>query len=164
MLVTYHACPNDCILYRNTQRYDHSKLECCPTCQSPCYDNQGHARKKFHYYPVEQHFQRIFGDAEISKIIQSHIKATSTMTNQKVMRGIQDSPCFRALFSASGYFGGNHRGLVLQLSSDGVSPFDASQYSMWPTVISVLNLPKKVRNLYSNIMLVGIVPGFDKSA
>ena len=106
----------------------------------------------------------MFGDAKISKIMQSHIKATSTMTNQKVMRDIQDSPCFRALFSGNGYFGGNHRGLVLQLSSDGVSPFDVGQYSMWPIVISVLNLPKKVRNLYSNIMLVGIVPGFDKSA
>ena len=28
----YHACPNDCILFRKTDRYDYSALKNCPKC------------------------------------------------------------------------------------------------------------------------------------
>ena len=30
---------------------------------------------------------------------------------------------------------------------------------MWPIMLTVLNLPKRIRNLFSNMMLVGIIPG-----
>ena len=31
-------------------------------------------------------------------------------------------------------------------------------YSMWPIMLNLLNLPRKIRNLFSSILLVGIVP------
>ena len=41
------------------------------------------------------------------------------------------------------------------------NPFqkDHVTYSMWPIVLTVLNLPSDVRHLFSNFMLVGIIPG-----
>lgn len=67
----------------------------------------------------------------------------------------------RALFLLLGGFAsGDPRGMLLQLSTDGVNPFSCNKvsYSMWPIMLSVLNLPRNVRNLFGNVMLAGIVP------
>ena len=50
--------------------------------------------------------------------------------------------------------------MLLQLSTDGVNPFSSNKvsYSMWPIMLSVLNLPRNIRNLFQNIMLARIVP------
>lgn len=50
--------------------------------------------------------------------------------------------------------------MLLQLSTDGVNPFSCNKvaYSMWPIMLSILNLPRNVRSLFGNIMLAGIVP------
>lgn len=60
-----------------------------------------------------------------------------------------------------GFFQGDSRGLFLQLSTDGVNPFSGNKvvYSMWPVMLTVLNLPKRLRNLFANMLLVGIIPG-----
>lgn len=57
-----------------------------------------------------------------------------------------------------GVFGGDPRGIALALCTDGVNPFAHNRvvYSMWPIMLTLLNLPWK---LFSNILLVGIVPG-----
>ena len=38
-----------------------------------------------------------------------------------------------------------------------VNPFSGNKvvYSMWPVMSTVLNLPKRLRNLFSNMLLVG---------
>lgn len=50
--------------------------------------------------------------------------------------------------------------MLLKLSTDGVYPFSCNKvaYSMWPIMLSVLNLPRNVRSLFGNIMLAGKVP------
>lgn len=60
----------------------------------------------------------------------------------------------------TGIFGGDHRGVSLALCTDGVNPFAHNQvvYSMWPIMLTLLNLPQRLRNLFANILLVGIVP------
>ena len=37
----YHACPNDCILFRKTDRYDYTKLKKCPKCNESRYAANG---------------------------------------------------------------------------------------------------------------------------
>jgi len=48
----------------------------------------------------------------------------------------------------------------LALCTEGVNPFNHNKvtYSMWPIMLTILNLPRKVRNHLGNILLVGIVP------
>ena len=43
----------------------------------------------------------------------------------------------------------------------GIIPFqkDYVTYSMWLIVLAILDVPRNVRQLFSNLMLVGIVPG-----
>ena len=45
--------------------------------------------------------------------------------------------------------------MLLQLSTDGVNPFSCNKvaYSMWPIMLSMLNLPRNVRSLFGNIIL-----------
>jgi len=49
----YHACPNDCILFRKTDRYDYTKLKKCPKCDESRYAANGQPRRRFLYLNSE---------------------------------------------------------------------------------------------------------------
>lgn len=55
---------------------------------------------------------------------------------------------WKTAYASSGLFQGDPRGLSVQLSTDGVTPFSANKicYSMWPIMLSVLNWPKYCRS------------------
>ena len=102
----------------------------------------------------------MFRNASISQVIQSHADNRDACEDSSVMRDIHDSPSWKQAFSEEGFCNGDLRGMLLQLSTDGVNPFSSNKvnYSMWPIMLTVLNLPRNVRNLFENIMLAGIVP------
>ena len=77
------------------------------------------------------------------------------------MYDIYDSPSWKEAFKSRGLFAGDKRGIGLALCTDGVNPFSHQRvaYSMWPIMLSLLNLPRIIRNLFENIILVGIIPG-----
>ena len=77
------------------------------------------------------------------------------------LNDIIGSKSWNKAYSQQGFFKGEKRGVSAQLSTDGVNPFSSNKvvYSMWPIMLTVLNLPKRIRNLFSNMMLVGIIPG-----
>ena len=81
------------------------------------------------------------------------------------MWDIQDSPVWKEIYSEDGYFMGNNNGVSFALEMDGVNPFHnvGIQYSMTPLMLTLLNLPRNVRNQFGNIFLVGIIPGNDCS-
>ena len=49
---TYHVCPNDCVLFCETTRYDYSKLVSYPVCGTKRYSANRKARRTFMYYPL----------------------------------------------------------------------------------------------------------------
>ena len=71
---------------------------------------------------------------------------------------IHDSPVWKIVYSKQGVFNGDKQGINLGLCTDGVSPFSHHKvtYSMWPIMITLLNLPRKMRCLFQNILLLGI--------
>ena len=83
-----------------------------------------------------------------------------TYPKMGVVYDIQQSKAWEAAYSESGVFCGDPRGISLALCTDGVNPFAHNKvvYSMWPIMLTLLNLPRKIRNLFSSILLVGIVP------
>ena len=97
----------------------------------------------------------IFGTANLAQVVQSH------SSSECVMNDIYDASAWKWAYSAEGVFGGDQRGISLALSTDGVNPFHRQHisYSMWPIVLTLLNLPSKIRNLYANLMMIEIVPG-----
>ena len=158
--VTYHVCPNDCVLFRKSPREDNSKLDACPKCGAARYRARGTVRTKqavrrFLYYPLGPRWRRMFGDATLSQVLQSH--GGPREKEQVNLNDVQNAPVFKRCFhKSSGYFRGDPRGLALQLSTDGVNPFEekTAKYSMWPIVLSMLNLPRHTRHLFSNLMMV----------
>ena len=63
-------------------------------------------------------------------------------------------------YDKAGIFNGDSRGVSLALCTDGVNPFSHNKvsYSMWPIMITLLNLPRKFRNRFGSILLTGIIP------
>jgi hypothetical protein len=78
---------------------------------------------------------------------------------QRWVHDIQESNGWWDVMNRQGW--GAKRGLMLSLCTDGVSPFKHKTYSMWPIMMTVLNLPEHLRNQPANMLLLGVVPGPD---
>ena len=77
------------------------------------------------------------------------------------MYDIHDSPAWKEAFSSKGVFQEDPHGIALSLCTDGVNSFSHHRvsYSMWPIMLTLLNLPRDIRHAFSNILLVGIISG-----
>lgn len=143
----YKFCINNCVAFRN----EYADLKECPLCHSV-------DQKRFIYLPVGPRLARIFGEESLAKLLQAHDGSKNT---RWLMWDIQDSPVWKEIYSEDGYFMGNNNGVSFALEMDGVNPFHnvGIQYSMTPLMLTLLNLPRNVRNQFGNIFLVGIIPG-----
>lgn len=100
----------------------------------------------------------MFSNKELAEIIQAHISRKGTTT---FMYDIHDSPVWKSAYSNHGIFKGDPRGRSIAFCTDGVNPFSHNRvtYSMWPIMLTLLNLPREVRNKFGSILLLGIIPG-----
>ena len=89
------------------------------------------------------------------------MQAHGLLSDSENTLDIHDAPVWKQAFKPDGIFKGDPRGIGLSLCTDGVNPFSHQQvtYSMWPIMMTILNLPRHVRNSFSNILLLGIIPG-----
>ena len=153
--VVYDVCKNDCIIYRN----EHASLSSCPKCGSGRYisEQSKFAVRRFTYLPLKPRLQRLFGTHNMAQILQTHCVVQDTDDDDDTIYDIHQSEAWRKAYSKEGIFKEDHRGISLALCTDGVNPFAHNKisYSMWPIMLTLLNLP---RNKYASIILVGIVP------
>ena len=154
--LVYDVCPNDCIVFRGEYK-SHST---CPECGCNRYIAKDSCIpvRHFTYLPIKPRLQRMFGNSNIAQILQSH--ATLRHSELDSVYDIQQSLAWRRFYSGNGIFKGDPRGLSLSLCTDGVNPFSHNKvsYSMWPIMLSLLNLPRNIRYHFGSIMLVGIIP------
>ena len=153
--IVYHACPHDCIIFCK----EYADAITCPKCASSRFKHNGIPAKKFIYLPIEPRIVRMFNCRTTAKLLQQHPGASES--GSSLMHGIHDSPVWKKAYSKTGVFQGDNRGLSFALCTDGVNPFSHNRvaYSMWPIMLTLLNLPRDIRNLFSSIFLVGIIPG-----
>ena len=153
--IMFHACPNDCIIFRG----DHTDLETCPTCGANRYKQTGIPAKRFTYLPVGPRLVRLFGTSNLAKIVQAH--GLHHSTKHVSMYDIHDSPTWKLAYSTTGEFGSEYRSISFAFNTDGVNPYSQNRvsYSMWPIMLTVLNLPRKIRYNFGNFWFVGTVPG-----
>ena len=157
----YHCCVNDCIIFRDSPEHSFAELDTCPVCGEARYDAGTRVpRKRFHYLPLTPRLHRLFGNPHTSQLLQCHstsIEATSTST----IVDIHQSQLWKGLYSEEGLYGGDAHGISLGICADGLNPFskERTTYSMWPLVLSILNLPRHLRNLAGSLLLSGIIPG-----
>ena len=100
----------------------------------------------------------MFRTKKLAEVIRAHINTQGTTS---FMHDIHDSPTWKSAYSTNGIFEGDPRGLLLAFSTDGVNPFSHNRitYSMWPIMLTLLNLPREIRNDFGSILLLGIIPG-----
>ena len=156
----YDCCVNDCIIFRDCAKGKFGNLNTCPDCGSSRYQpGTKISQKQFKYIPLGPRFKRMFADKKVSEIIQSH-DIVKEQYAEKVS-DIHQSPAWKSKYDANGPFHGDPRGVCLALCTDGTNPFSKEKvsYSMWPIMLSVLNLPPHIRNVHGSKVLAGIVPG-----
>lgn len=156
--MVYDVCPNDCIVFREEYKL-HST---CPKCGSNRYTSKDSCIpvRHFTYLPIKPRLQRMFGNSNIAQVLQSHATLTYSELDYMRVYDIQQSLAWRGFYSENGIFKGDPRGLSLAICTDGVNPFSHNKvsYSMWPIMLSLLNLPRNIRYHFGSILLVGIIP------
>ena len=154
--VVYDACQNDCIIFRR----EYASLSECPKCGSERYISEQSklAVRRFTYLPLKKRLQRLFGNHNMAQVLQSHCVAHENDDDN--IFDIHQSATWKKVYGSNGMFKEDHRGISLALCTDGVNPFAHNKvsYSMWPIMLTFLNLPRSLRNKFASIMLVGIVP------
>ncbi len=145
-----HACPNDCVLYRN----EYEAMHVCPKCGVSRYkrrkdqdtddcneDTSGRPPAKVLWYlPIIPRFKRLFANPKDAKLLRWHEEERK---NDGKLRHPADSPQWRNIDRHFKEFGSEPRNLRIVVSSDGMSPFGSmsSRHSTWPVLLCIYNLP-----------------------
>lgn len=153
--VVFDVCPNDCILFRG----EYKDAVTCPKCKDSRFKADKTPKRTFHYLPLGPRLVRNYGSKDISYLLQSHGREI-TASNGGMMADFHDSPTWKEAFSANGTFKGDPRGIGLSMCLDGLNPWSKNKtnYSMWPIVLGQLNLPRRIRYNFANLILAGIIP------
>ena len=149
--ISFHACPHDCVLFRDTDSYQYSCLDKCPKCGSKRYSSKNIPSKHFLYLPLGPRLARFYGTASLAQVVQG---LPDKQPPTGLMADVQQSPFWQTCCAGQPT-------VVLQPSTDGMNPFNKNKtsYSMWPITLAMLNLPRQIRYLFGRLLLVGIVPG-----
>ncbi|CAM8987380.1 unnamed protein product [Rhodiola kirilowii] len=157
-----HACPNDCILYRNSYK---DMVE-CPVCKSPRYKlnkepkngSKGTPSKVLWYLPPIPRFQRLFASLEDSDNMRWH--GEKRVIDMK-MRHPADSLQWAKVDNTFPTFGAECRNLHLGLSTDGVNPHGnlSTQHSTWPVILVIYNLHARLTMKRKYMMLSLLISG-----
>ncbi|KAL3627015.1 hypothetical protein CASFOL_028378 [Castilleja foliolosa] len=151
-----HACPNDCVLYRN----EYESLDCCPnpSCRQPRYQRAGVAAKVVWYFPIIPRFKRMFSNTSEAKNLRWHAEGREVDGN---IRHPADSEQWISIDNLYPDFSKDPRNLRLALSADGMNPYgsQSSTHSTWPVVLVIYNLPSSLCMKRKYMMLSLLISG-----
>ncbi|XP_062612111.1 uncharacterized protein LOC134273911 [Saccostrea cucullata] len=155
-LQKYDACINDCVLYRDTKEKQFVTLQSCPVCNEPRTKN-GITQKRFTYMPVGPRLSRWFGTTNLCKLLYAN-----RLSVNGTVKDFTDGKLYSSWFQPGGVFEGVPESLAIPLSlfTDGVNPNKhmTSSKSMWPIILTWINLPIDIRQLLGPMLLVGVIP------
>ncbi|RVW37618.1 PH, RCC1 and FYVE domains-containing protein 1 [Vitis vinifera] len=127
-----HACPNDCILYRNELKDATS----CPTCGTSRWKLDGTGTKKrkgvlakvMWYFPPIPRFRRLFQSLKIAKDL---IWPAQEREFDGKMHHPSDSPSWKLVDHRWPDFASEPKNLRLAISTDGVECYDVHQQEVF---------------------------------
>ena len=121
-----HACPNDCVLYRD----EFASLKVCPTCgllrfkkkidESGDKDKDGPPAKVMWYLPIIPRVKQWFSIKEDAKNLKWHVDGRKC---DNLLWHPVDSPQWKKIDETFPYFGAESRNLRLGLAVDGMNPY-----------------------------------------
>lgn len=132
-----HACPNDCVLFRN----EYASLKSCPKCNASRYKKKdSFPEKVLWYFPIIPRFRRMYRNSKDAKHLTWH---EDERIKDGFLRHPADSPQWKKIDIDYPDFGEEPRNLRLALSADGFNPHgvQSSSHSTWPVILAIYNLP-----------------------
>ncbi|XP_074360363.1 uncharacterized protein LOC141700519 [Apium graveolens] len=118
--IKFHACPNDCVLYRGPILESSSE---CPKCHLSRWKvgKYGQVRvnvpaKVMWYFPIIPRFKRMFKSSSIAELMSWH---TNNRSKDGKMHHPSDSPSWRNVDCRWPEFGSEARNIRLGLATDG---------------------------------------------
>jgi hypothetical protein len=156
---TIHVCINNCVLFRK----DKAELNVCPVCkESRWKDGTGRKQvphKVLRHFPLVARLKRIFHAKQTSEQTQWHKKVRKPVDN--VMSHPADGEAWDHFDKTFPDFADDPRNLRLALATDGFNPFGnmSTQYSMWPVLLTPLNLPPWECVNPTNCFMSLLIPG-----
>ena len=151
-LKKYEVCINDCLIFKDR----HAETDHCPKCLEPRRQN-GRSRKSFTYMPLGPRLARWFGTQNLCHLLHSgKISVSGTLED------FTDGELYKSWFQEGGIFEKCEEQLCVPLSlfTDGVNPNKhmSTQKSMWPIILTWINLPVRIRQHFGPMLLMGIIP------
>jgi hypothetical protein len=154
----YHACPNDCLLFRN--EYENDVV--CSKCGEHRYkeDMVGKTipRKVLRHFPIIPRLGHLFQCKTLCTLMDWHAKNRS---RDNVMRIPADCEAFKHIEEKWPIFVNDPRNIKMGIALDGVNPFSIqnTQYSVWPVIVVNYNIPPYMSIKKQHMMLSLLVPG-----
>nr|XP_017225037.1 PREDICTED: uncharacterized protein LOC108201255 [Daucus carota subsp. sativus] len=155
------ACENDCMLF---YKEDINKTH-CDICYTSRYKEQKDPKKKkiarkiLRYFPLTQRLQRLFMAEKTAECMRWH-------HNRVVVEGQLSHPAdgdeWKHFDSRFPHFSKEIRNVRLGLSTDGFDPFrdaHAREYTVWPVVVVVYNLPPSMCTKAPYMFMPLLIPG-----
>ena len=153
------VCKNNCVLFWDKN----ADKNVCPVCkESRWKDDTGTKRvqhKVLRYFPLLPRLKRIYASKRTSKETQWHKKVRKPVDN--VMSHPADGEAWKDFDTREPDFADDPRNLRLALATDGFNPFGnmSTQYSMWPVLLTPLNLPPWECVSPANCFMALLIPG-----
>ncbi|XP_057425762.1 uncharacterized protein LOC130719140 [Lotus japonicus] len=148
-----HACPRDCILFRN----EYKTLKNCPKCTASRYKKKGSCPAKVvWYFPIIPRFRRMYNSAEDAKHLRWH---ADERIDDRNLRHPSDSPQWKKFDRDNDDFGKEARNLRLALATDGMNPHNSGSHSIWPVILMIYNLPPWLCMKRKYMMLTMLISG-----
>ncbi|XP_058741920.1 uncharacterized protein LOC131614337 [Vicia villosa] len=165
-----HACPNDCILYRDK----YVKDQVCPKCGTSRWkttneDASANKMETFEkrknlpakilrWFPLKSRLQRLFMSSEVAESMRWHHDGR---LNDGSLRHPADSLAWKEFDARYPTFSSDPRNVRLGVASDGFNPFKTMSitHSTWPVIIIPYNLPPWMCMKQSFFMLSLLIPG-----
>ncbi|KAL0545267.1 hypothetical protein IC582_020417 [Cucumis melo] len=151
-------------LYKLKKEYENSTK--CPKCglsrwkinKNSTKENSGVAVKQMWYFPIVPRFIRMFKNLENAKNLRWHAMDRKV---DGIMRHLADTPSWRLIDHIWTTFESEPRNLRLGLSTGGINPFEdlSSNYSCWPVITTIYNLPPWLCMKRKHLMLTMLISG-----
>ncbi|KAL8149673.1 hypothetical protein AgCh_006621 [Apium graveolens] len=161
--IKFHACPNDCVLYRGPVLDSSSE---CPKCHLSRWKvgKDGQVRvnvpaKVMWYFPIILRFKRMFKTSSTAELMSWH--ANNRSKDGKMLHP-SDSPSWRNVDCRWPEFGSEARNIRLGLAADGINPHNNglnNRYSCWPVILVTYNLPPWLCMKRKFMMLTILISG-----
>ncbi|XP_074373660.1 uncharacterized protein LOC141714010 [Apium graveolens] len=157
-----HVCLNDCLLYRGERDEDETKCRICQASRWKLNKNgdelEGIPAKVLWYFPLIPRLRNLFNSPQTSKDLTWHDR--ERLKDGK-LRHPADAQTWKEVDARWPDFSSDPRNLRLALSSDGFNPFRSCNldYSCWPVLMSIYNLPPWLCMKRKYIMLCLLISG-----